>query len=159
MAKGSPSLIALLGLLAVAGYQNRDKLADVLGNRGTSNPDRFRDGSVRDGGLVDDIRNLFGGSGRGNMIGGLSELFDRFANPVQRAKVDTWVQRGPNAPLAPADLEDFLDEDTIAELVAKTGLSREELLHRLSSTLPDAVDQVTPEGQFPPVSAPEPRTT
>ena len=33
MSRGTPSMIALLGLLAVAGYQNRDKLADVLGGR------------------------------------------------------------------------------------------------------------------------------
>ena len=31
MSRGMPSMIALLGLLAVAGYQNRDKIADMLG--------------------------------------------------------------------------------------------------------------------------------
>ena len=30
---GSPSMTALLGLLAVAGYQNRDKLAEWFGSR------------------------------------------------------------------------------------------------------------------------------
>ncbi len=33
MSRGMPSMIALLGLLAVAGYQNRDKIAEVLGGR------------------------------------------------------------------------------------------------------------------------------
>ena len=32
MAKGMPSLLALLGLVAVAGYQNRDKLRDMIGD-------------------------------------------------------------------------------------------------------------------------------
>ena len=31
MSRGFPSMTALLGLLAVAGYQNRDKLAEMLG--------------------------------------------------------------------------------------------------------------------------------
>ena len=31
MAKGMPSMVALLGLLAVAGYQNREKIAEALG--------------------------------------------------------------------------------------------------------------------------------
>ena len=31
MSRGMPSMVALLGLLAVAGYQNRDKIAEVLG--------------------------------------------------------------------------------------------------------------------------------
>lgn len=158
MAKGSPSLIALLGLLAVAGYQNRDKLAEVLNTRSTHDPDRPTAGGLGQGGLLDGVRDLAGGVGGGSLVGGLSELFDRFANPVQRAKVDTWVQRGPNAPLAADELSDVLDEDTLTELVEKTGLSREELLARLSTALPEAVDRATPDGRFPPISAPEPRS-
>lgn len=154
MAKGSPSLIALLGLLAVAGYQNRDKLGEMLNDREPADPNRQASGQ---GGLMDGLRDMFGGGG-GNPMGGLSELFERFASPVQRAKVDSWVQSGPNAALAPDELEQALDEETIAELVAKTGLSRDELLSRLSTSLPDAVDQVTPDGQFPPISATEPRS-
>lgn len=157
MAKGSPSLIALLGLLAVAGYQNRDKLSEVLKARGTdpANPVR-QDGQD---GPLEDLRQMLGGSaGGGGFMSGLSELFERFSNPVQKAKVDTWVRRGPNASLAPDELEEALDEETLAELGAKTGLSREELLSRLSTSLPEAVDQATPDGQFPPLSIPEPRS-
>ena len=46
MSRGMPSMTALLGLLAIAGYQNRDKLAELLrgaggaapGSSGTSQP-------------------------------------------------------------------------------------------------------------------------
>ena len=31
MSRGMPSMMALLGLLAVAGYQHRDKIAEMLG--------------------------------------------------------------------------------------------------------------------------------
>ena len=34
MAKGYPSMLALLGLVAVAGYQNRDKIAEMVGKLG-----------------------------------------------------------------------------------------------------------------------------
>jgi len=34
MSRGMPSMVALLGLLAVAGYQNRDKIAEMLGKQG-----------------------------------------------------------------------------------------------------------------------------
>lgn len=148
MAKGSPSLVALLGLLAVAGYQNRDRLADLVSDHTTADPTR----DPREGGLVDSLR-----PGGGGLLGGLSELFERLSAPHQRAKVDSWVQRGPNAPLSASEMEAALDEDTIAELVAKTGLSRDDLLMRLSTALPEAVDQVTPDGRFPPVSIREPR--
>ena len=161
MAKGSPSLVALLGLLAVAGYQNRDKLSEIMNARGT---DPTRPGGP-DGqagpldGPLDGLRQMLGGSaGGGGVLSGLSELFERFSNPVQKAKVDTWVHRGPNAPLAPEELAEALDDETLAELGAKTGLSREELLSRLSASLPEAVDQATPDGQFPPISMREPRS-
>ena len=31
MSRGMPSMVALLGLLAVAGYKNRDKIIEVIG--------------------------------------------------------------------------------------------------------------------------------
>ena len=34
MSRGMPSMTALLGLLALAGYQNRDKLAELLKGAG-----------------------------------------------------------------------------------------------------------------------------
>lgn len=35
MSRGMPSMTALLGLLAIAGYQNRDKLAELLRGPGS----------------------------------------------------------------------------------------------------------------------------
>ena len=37
MSRGMPSMTALLGLLALAGYQNRDKLAELLKGAGSGN--------------------------------------------------------------------------------------------------------------------------
>ena len=36
MSRGLPSMTALLGLLALAGYQNRDKLAELLKGAGSN---------------------------------------------------------------------------------------------------------------------------
>ena len=40
MAKAYPSMLALLGLIAVAGYQNRDRIADTVGKLGANAPRR-----------------------------------------------------------------------------------------------------------------------
>lgn len=159
MAKGSPSMIALLGMLAVAGYANRDKLSGMMqGASDRLGADDPRDGSTRagqdspgqGGGLLDSLQRALSGNGAsGGLAGGLSELLSRFTNPVQSAKARTWVDTGPNGTLEPQDLEQALDDDTLAELSEKTGLSRSELLTRLSQTLPDAVDQMTPNGRLP----------
>jgi uncharacterized protein YidB (DUF937 family) len=178
MAKGSPSMIALLGLLAVAGYQNRDKLGAMLNSGAGSDPNRNPTGG---GGLLDNLRDmadnltggrsdggltgagtgggLGGGLAAGGLMGGLSELMDRFANAGQQTKAQSWISAGRNESIGPDELEQTLEEETIAELVDKTGLSRSELLSRLSQTLPEAVDQATPDGQFPPLAMQEPRPT
>ena len=38
MSRGMPSMTALLGLLVIAGYQNRDKLAEMLKGASANNP-------------------------------------------------------------------------------------------------------------------------
>jgi len=54
MTKGMPSLMALLGLVAVAGYQNRDKLREMIGTDGGGRPDN-QAGPSGSGGLLDEI--------------------------------------------------------------------------------------------------------
>lgn len=151
MAKGMPSMVALLGLLAVAGYQNRDKLGEMLNgangqNRDPQDPSRQSAGA---GDLLGNIGGALGGLLGGNAAGGLDDLVDQFRQAGRGDKVDSWVNTGTNAPVEAADLEATLGEDTIAELTEKTGLSRSELLDRLALTLPDAVNQMTPDGRLP----------
>jgi uncharacterized protein YidB (DUF937 family) len=62
---------------------------------------------------------------------------------------DSWVSRGPNKQIAPHQLEQAIGPDVLETLSRHTGLSREELLSRLSENLPEAVDKYTPEGRIP----------
>ena len=50
MSRGFPSMTALLGLLAIAGYQNRDKIGEMLGRLGQTKPGA--DGQHGLGGLL-----------------------------------------------------------------------------------------------------------
>ena len=63
MSRGMPSMTALLGLLALAGYQNRDKLSELLkgaGNSGTQPGSTNAQGPM--GGLLGSLfNNLAGG--------------------------------------------------------------------------------------------------
>ena len=62
---------------------------------------------------------------------------------------DSWVKTGPNQQLAPQQLEQAIGPDVLNTLAQQTGLSREELLSRLTRELPDAVDKFTPNGRLP----------
>jgi uncharacterized protein YidB (DUF937 family) len=139
-----PSLAALLGLVAIAGYQHRDKIGEFVKNLSGPNAG----GGI--GGAIEAAKKAIGGGdGATDVKGGLGELVDRFRNAGQSDKVDSWVGTGPNAPIDDRQLEATLGSDLIDRLVRQTGLSREELLSRLSKVLPDTVDKMTPEGQLP----------
>jgi len=50
MNRGFPSMTALLGLLAVAGYQNRDRIAEMLGGRKSAPQGSDQGGVAPEGG-------------------------------------------------------------------------------------------------------------
>ena len=147
MTRGFPSMTALLGLLAIAGYQNRDKLAEML--RGIQNRTGTT-GQSGTGGLLGQLSDGLGSAGVGGLLsGGLAELVDRFRQSGQGDAVDLWVATGPNKQIAPSQLEQAIGPDVLETLSKQTGLSREEILVRLSRELPNAVDKYTPEGRLP----------
>ena len=152
MSRGMPSMIALLGLLAVAGYQNRDKIAEVLGGRKQepgSGPGQ-NDQQGGQGGVRGKLGGLLSGASAGSVLsGGLGDLVERFRQNGQGQAADSWVKTGPNQQLGPDQLEQAIGPDVLNTLSQQTGLSREELLSRLTRELPAAVDKFTPEGRLP----------
>jgi uncharacterized protein YidB (DUF937 family) len=172
MTNGYPSMTALLGLLAVAGYQNRDKLAEMLGGAtsgvgggapagaggrtqtgGSHLPGQGAGQAGAQGGIQGGLGGLLGGLGGGGLSGllggGLSELVDRFTQNGHGEVAQSWVGTGPNREVAPPQLEKAIGPDVLEQLTRQTGLSRDEILARLSKNLPHAVDQYTPQGRLP----------
>ena len=144
MSRGFPSMTALLGLLAIAGYQNRDKIAEMLGG-GQNTPGGSATGSGL-GGLLGQLSGGLGAGGVGGLLsGGIGELVDRFKQSGQADTVDSWVGTGPNKQIAPSQLEQAIGADVLETLSTQTGLSRQELLARLSRELPNAVDYTRPK--------------
>jgi len=154
----SRNLTALLATLAMVGWQNRDKLGELIGtmtgqrsaspstgaNTGVGTP-----GSAT-GGLGGLFGGLFGAGGGGQALsGGLGDLLNSFTGGGQADVADSWVRTGPNKEIDEPKLAAALGSDTVDQLVAQTGLSRDELLSRLKSVLPTAVDKLTPQGRLP----------
>jgi uncharacterized protein YidB (DUF937 family) len=145
MSRGMPSMTALLGLLAIAGYQNRDKLAELLKGAGGGST-----GSQPSGGSLGNLGGLLGGAGVGGLLsGGIGELLERFNQNGQGETAQSWINSGPNKDISPPQLKQAIGADVLEQLEQQTGLSQEELLARLSRELPTAVDKYTPEGRLP----------
>ena len=118
MATKSTMLKALLGLAVVAGWQNRDKIGDfVKGMTGQSD----------------------------NPAGGLGGVIESFKKAGLGEKAESWIGMGKNEPVSAPEVEKSVDADVLDDLIRQTGLSREELLKRLSAVLPDVVDKLATE--------------
>ncbi|MBR0925148.1 uncharacterized protein YidB (DUF937 family) [Bradyrhizobium ottawaense] len=152
MSRGMPSMTALLGMLAIAGYQNRDKLSEMFrnatsGQQGTGGKDAL-------GGMLGNLGGLLGGGGVGSLLnGGIGELLDHFKQNGQGDAAQSWINQGPNREVTPPELEQAIGPDVLQKLEQQTGLSRQEILTRLSRELPTAVDKYTPDGRLPASSA------
>ncbi len=150
--------IALLGLLAVKGFQHRDQIGKMLGDMSAGGGTSGSAGGL--GGMLGELGDMLGGGGsnassrsggfNGNVLNeGLGGLLDRFRQNGQGDAADSWVQQGANRSVEPTQLEAALGDDVIEHLQEQTGLSRSELLQRLSTNLPQTVDQLTPDGRVP----------
>ena len=125
--------IAALGILA---YQNRDKLGELIRNGMRGDPNDAQ------GALLDRIDESTSGTP-------LGDLLERFRATGAGQKVDSWIRQGPNEPLKEQEVEAAIDDETLSALSRQTGLTKEELLARLSTALPEAVDQLSPNGELP----------
>jgi uncharacterized protein YidB (DUF937 family) len=144
----SPLTLALLGTLAYRTMKGKGRLADMLGTSrppgqppatGTTQPQQGGDQAATPGDLLSPTA----------LSEGLSRLINRFRLNGHGAEAESWVAKGANHPIAPPALEEALGEERIGWLMEQTGLSKQDLLDGLSKTLPDAVDQLTPDGKIP----------
>jgi uncharacterized protein YidB (DUF937 family) len=146
----SPITMALLGLLAYKA---------VKSFHSTSQPGTAPAGPG--GGALGGLGDLFKGLGAGDgmgagagglgglLTGGLGDLLKQFQGAGKEDVAKSWVGTGQNQPITPTDLGKVLTPEQIDFLMARTGLSREELLAGLSEQLPKAVDVLTPQGRLP----------
>ncbi|AWV17581.1 MULTISPECIES: YidB family protein [Methylobacterium] len=156
MSKGYPSMTALLGLLAVAGYQNRDKIAEWLGTpardaHGSVVPPVARTSPATGSAAPSNLERVLGGVGSagvgGLLASGLAELVEHFTKGGHGETAKSWVNQGANRDIAEPDLERAIGPLTLEHLTQQTGLSRSEILSRLSRELPSAIDRYATDGR------------
>lgn len=133
-----PNLTALLGLVAVAGYQNRDKISSFVQGLTGGGAAAATPAGATTGGLSSTA-----------ISGGLLELVKQFTESGQGAAATSWVGTGSNLPITTNQLQQALGPDVLNAIAAKTGMPADQLLKQLSAILPQVVDQLTPAGKLP----------
>lgn len=132
----SPTVLAVLGLLAYRTLKGKGRLAELM--QGSSPAPGVPAGNSPVAAL-----------GRGALLGGLKELLDRFRQNNPNSPADSWVSTGPNQAISSSELERTLGGERIEWLTAQTGMTKEQLLAGLATSLPDAIDKLTPDGRVP----------
>lgn len=107
-------------------------------------------------GLLDGMLGGVVGAGMASVVngviekhGGVQGIVNEFERNGLGQTVRSWVGTGPNEPVSATDVHRVLGPDLLQQLSAKSGLPMQELTEKLAQLLPQAVDQLTPNGKIP----------
>jgi len=163
----SPITLGLLALLAYRTYEGKGRLAEMIGRGQASTGGAPKSPSAVPGtpqpagspgsgtaGLGDLIRGglgglLAGGASGGLLSGGLGELLKQFQQNGQGDVANSWISNGPNKPISTDQVERALGPEIVQTLSEHAGKPRQDILSELSKSLPDVVNQLTPDGRLP----------
>ena len=146
----SKSTMALLAFLAYKAYKGMTASQPAPARAPSRYPEDDRSQDIP-GGLAGVLKTIFGGGSvpgpvlRRGVDNTVRDLDDRGHGDIARS----WVSRGPNRSISPAQLESALGERGVRDLMEQTGMEREELLAMLAEHLPRVIDHLTPEGRIP----------
>ena len=160
MSKTTMALLAFLAYKAYRSISGQQPADASAGDRGRLDDRDDRDRWGRDdrpaardgggGGLGDMLRDILGGQQRPDVLRrGVQNTVEDFDRSGHGDIARSWVDRGNNRDISPADLESALGEDAIRDLTQRTGMDRRELLDALREHLPRAIDELTPDGRIP----------
>ncbi len=88
-------------------------------------------------------------SNNGSAGGGIGELLQKLQSGGLGDIASSWVSSGPNQSIAPNQLQEILGSDVISQIAAQLGISPQVVSNQLAESLPQVVDQATPQGQLP----------
>lgn len=139
-----PSGTALLGLLALSGFKDRDRISDLL-ERANNDPKMHpTDGPavpMVESAFLNDLNSRFGQADlKSTLTGAFTDLDQIFASNGYANRFHSWIADPAGATITREELLDALGEELIVGLSQKTGLTRDEVLFQLADALPMAVN-------------------
>jgi uncharacterized protein YidB (DUF937 family) len=93
-------------------------------------------------GTVDEVKNLI----RERNFDG---LIQKLRESGLEEQVSSWVAKGQNMPVVGEQIKKALGNEKVVEIASKRGITSEQASDDLARTVPEVVDQVTPDGEVP----------
>jgi uncharacterized protein YidB (DUF937 family) len=108
-------------------------------------------------GLSDSVGDLFGKGGLDmnnvnallEQFGGVEGIMSKLQESGLGDQLSSWIGTGENQAVSPDQIKDALGKADLDQLAAKTGLDVDDLAGRISTKMPEAIDQLTPNGAVP----------
>jgi uncharacterized protein YidB (DUF937 family) len=88
-------------------------------------------------------------NGGGGGAAGLAGLVQQFQQAGLGEQVSSWISTGQNLPINVDQLMQVFGQGNMQQMAASAGVNVQDFGHQLSQLLPQAVDQLTPNGQLP----------
>ena len=79
--------------------------------------------------------------------GGLEGVLGKFRDAGMAAQADSWVSTGQNMDLTADQLQQVFGSGALNDIAAQLGLSQNQAGSAMSQTLPELINQLTPQGQ------------
>ncbi len=93
-------------------------------------------------GTIDEVKNLI----RERNLDGLMQ---KLRESGLEEQVSSWVAKGQNLPVVGEQIKKALGNDKVAQIARKLGITIEQAADDLARTVPEVVDEVTPDGELP----------
>jgi uncharacterized protein YidB (DUF937 family) len=81
--------------------------------------------------------------------GGLAGLVQQFQRAGLGEQAQSWIGRGQTMPISVEQLMQVFGRSNMQQMAASAGLDEQDFGGKLAQLLPQAVDQLTPEGEIP----------
>jgi uncharacterized protein YidB (DUF937 family) len=81
--------------------------------------------------------------------GGLQGILAKAQQAGYGDQVQSWIGTGQNLPIDAGALSQIFGQGQLGQIAQELGMSHEEAAGQLAQTLPQVVDQMTPEGRIP----------
>ncbi len=78
--------------------------------------------------------------------GGVQGLISHLQQQGLGNEVKSWIGSGPNQPISASQVHQAFGADTLQQLASKAGMNPQDLTQKLSQTLPQVIDKLSPGG-------------
>lgn len=105
-------------------------------------------GAMGEGGLQSALTQVLSGSQFSQLQSQLPQMMQQLSDGGLGEQVKSWLGNGSNLPISPEQLQAALGSDKVREIAGQLGIPVAGALQLLSTHLPQAVDQMSPNGKL-----------